>query len=121
MGRQVALEEAQQHRRHRDVGLLVDAPAVWLVGQVGEPRVTRARDEQGLDRGAGRAERGDEALGLVVVDDGVLLAVDDEVRDPLRHALGLDSLKRREPAVILRGLGRRPLPMSLPTGSSSLP
>ena len=36
-GRQVALEEIQQHRRHRDIGLLIDSPAVGLVGQVGEP------------------------------------------------------------------------------------
>ena len=68
-----------------------------LIGQVGEPRVPGTRDEQGLDLSAGRAKRADEALGLVVVDDGVLLTVDDEVGNSRWHALGLDSLKRREP------------------------
>ena len=75
-------KKAQKLGSYRGIGLLIYSPARGIVFRPCKPMMTGTLDTQGFGLGVFVAQRGKESLRLVVMDDRVFIAVNDEISGP---------------------------------------
>ena len=88
-------EKSQKPSCDRRIRLLIDVPARRIVIRPGKPMMAGALYQQGFRLRALVAQRVKKSLRLVVMNDSVLVAVNDEIFRPQLACQPLQSMQRQ--------------------------